>query len=192
MKKVILTAIVAFSALAFLGCSSKDNKLADNSRTITAAPINKPDTVLAKWQKERQIASQNKAISRTLEIPTGRENFDKIVAYIWKYGFMITGPNGFMITGEPKRIACGKQYTFYDSKGNGHICLAIKIDAVTKQASMTGKVQNVFVYGYNKGSRGQKYIFSYDITAERVIGPMKNVDEATFGYKKLLAEANRQ
>lgn len=149
-----------------------------------------PADTLSPWEKEQKTEEQNKAISKAQEVPTGTENFEKLVAYIWKHGFTITGG--------PNEIPCGKQYTFYDSKGNRHGYLAIKTDTITHQASMTGKVQNIYTYGYRKGIKDLEHFFPYDINAKSMYCPIleidgtwKGVQEATFGYKEFLAKVSK-
>ena len=187
MKKVILSVVVVFSTLFFVGCSSKDSKTVTSNESSIVAP----DTVLTDYQKAKQTEAKNLAVSKSQEIPTGTETFEKIVAYIWKHGFTITGGS--------KNIPCGKQYTFFDSRGNRHAYLAIKTDPVTNEASMTGKVQSIFTYGYKQGIRDQEHLFPYNITAVSVSCPIlelngtwKCVEESTFWYKEFLTKVNKQ
>lgn len=191
MTKILSLAIVAL-ALAMTSCSNSNNNqtVSGNIRPDAVNLVPHTDTVLSKWEKEKQVQRKNKAISKSQEIPTGNENFQKLVDYIWKHGFTITGG--------PNEIPCGRQYTFFDSKGNRHAYLAIKIDTATKQGSMTGKVQNIYTYGYRNGIKDQEHFFPYDINTTSVYCPIlelngtwEGVEEATFGYKEFLAKVSK-
>lgn len=192
MTKVISFVAIVALALAFTSCSNKNSEttVGQNVRPDAVKLVPHPDTLLTSWEKERQVEEKNKAVSKSQEVPVGTENFEKMVEYIWKHGFTITGG--------PNEIPCGKQYTFFDSKGNRHAYLAIKTDTVTKQASMTGKVQNIFTYGYRKGIKDQEHFFPYDINATSMYCPILEIDgtwegvkEATFGYNEFLVKVTK-
>ncbi len=180
MKNIIIIAILSITIGILTAC---------NHAPETVQSVTPKDTVLTDFQKRQKQEEQNRAVSKSQEIPTGKETFDKLVDFIWKKGFTING--GY------ERIPCGRQYTFYDSRGNRHGYLAIKTESDTGQASMTGKVYSIVTYGFYKGIRDQEHFFPYDITEKSVFcsilsldGTWKDVEAATFGYKEFLKKCS--
>lgn len=177
MKKAIL-----FVCILAISCANNNQKVSKEKTLDTVKSVSYTDTTVSIWEKNRQR-------SKSQEILTGKETFEKLVGYIWKHGFIIGGG--------PNKIPCGKQYTFFDSRGNRHAYLAIKIDTATNEASKTGIVQTIVTYGYIKGIKDQEHFFPYDINTTSVYCPIleldgtwKDVQEATFGYKEFLAKVN--
>lgn len=174
MKKLMFLVVVAL--VVVLGCGGNTSE--GQKPTGTTGPVvgaTQLSQYEKEYEKEQNLEKANKEISRSQEIPTGEENFQKLADYILKHGFNIYGGNS-------------KQYTFFDSKRNRHAYIA-QMDPLEK----TSKVGRIVVYGYYQGIKDQKHFFPYEITKEKVFCPIleldgswKDVEAVTFGYKEFL------
>lgn len=193
MKKVILTSVVAFMALVFTACHSSDVKQEEKSN-VTVDNQEAKDLIKSNIETSQQVENfdeqlrkANEATSKAKEIPVGQENFQKLVSFIEKRGFVVAQND----------IPCDYQYTFNDSKGNRHAMMTIKRDD-TGNPSMKGAVNQISVWAYYNGIRDQKHFFGYKITADKVApflpeidGTWKEADDVKLGYEEFLKKVNK-
>lgn len=178
MKKVIILIILIVSILFFVGCDGSEGQ----KPTVTTLSVT--STPKSDFQKQEELEARNKEVSKSQEIPVGEENFGKLADFILKNGFTIFE-------------GTAKQYTFFDTKGNRHAYLAMKMDT-NNNPSKTGKVSYIVVYGYYKGIRDHEHFFPYQITKETVFCPSLRLDKnwrdyeaVKFGYSEFLAKASK-
>lgn len=179
MKKLILTSIVAFMAFfTFTACSS------NNEKVVAENAISTVDSFTLKYEREKEIREKNKAISKSQEIPTGEKTFRELLHFILTQGATIYGGKG-------------KQYTFFDTKGNRHAYLAIKFDSSGSKYVDTGSNYKIIVYGYYKGIKDQEHFFPYAIDDSSVYCNILELDDTwqdfeavKFGYEEFLAKVS--
>ncbi len=193
MKKLILILIVAFTATIFNSCTentpvptekkSQTLPLRGENAIDLAAPYY-DDSLEKRLNTEMTAIEQNKAISKSKEIPVGEKNFKKLVAFIEKNGFVVP----------QQGVPCDYQYTFFDSHGNRHALITIKRDK-DGHPSINGTVSHISIWAYYKGIKDQDHYFGYGITSEKVApfildldGTWKDADAVKFGYEEFLAK----
>lgn len=159
----------------------------EDSLKMGLLPKIEKDTFFTRLEKEEKQREENKIISKSQEIPVGRENFRKLVAFIEKNGF---------IEPEYGNIPCDYQYNFIDQKGNLHGFITIKRDENGKP-SITGKVDQITVYGYKENIRNQEHYFGYRITEENVApftldinNKWDDADNVKIGYEEFLSKVS--
>jgi len=113
-------------------------------------------------------------------IVVGEENFNLLVSYIEKNGFVVID----------RGIPCDHQYTFYDSHGNRHALITIKRDG-NGMPSMNGVVDQISVWAYEKGIRDQEHFFGYQVREDGVHNFLPELEKKYFydikrGYEELL------
>ncbi|KKP38198.1 MAG: hypothetical protein UR28_C0020G0007 [Candidatus Peregrinibacteria bacterium GW2011_GWF2_33_10] len=114
------------------------------------------DTIdLLEQAKDGLVQENNPVNPNSIEVKS--EDFDKLVAFIEREGFLIKEPG----------VSCDHQYTFFDKNGNRHAMMAIKRDANGKP-SKQGSVKQISVWAYHQGIRDQEHYFGYIITAEEI------------------------
>jgi hypothetical protein len=190
MTKILSLGVVAL-AFAITSCSDNNNQTVSKGvRPDAVKLVPHPGTPLFELEEQSRIEKKNRAISKSQEIVTGKEDFQKLVDYIWK--------NGSTITDGKSEILCGKEYVFSDRNGNTHIYSAFKTDTVTNEASMTGKVQNIFASAYRKGIKDSEHFFFYVINDTSVYCPLleldgtwKHVEEVALGYGGFLRKVSK-
>ena len=136
-------------------------------------------------QEERRTA--NIAISKAMEIPVGKVNFQKLVAFIEKNGFVV-----------PQRgVPCDHRFIFIDSKGNLHALITIKRDTAG-YPSLKGTVKQISIWAYEKNIQNQEHFFGYQIREDKVApfmlqrdGTWKHADYVRIGYEELLAKVSK-
>lgn len=168
----------------FIIINSCSTKAKDTSNAIDTTAASKTVSTVNKEITDRDsVRNRNLAETKQKEITVGSETFKKIVDYIWKYGFSITGG--------PHNELPGREYVFNDSAGNRHGLLAIKNEA--------GVVQSIFIYGFKDGIKDQAHFFPYVITPEKVYtdipdvdGSWRDADIVKAGYEQFLKKVNNK
>jgi len=188
MKKLMIFTVAIFMAFILLSCLNSQKKSAAD---IYLEKLKKEfNQFRAKFQKYDDSlknvfdeTEKQKAISKTKYIPVGEENFDKLVSFIEKNGFV-----------EPEygNVPCDFQYNFIDSKGNLHGFITIKRDE-NGNPSVAGKVIQITVYGYRGNIKDQEHFFGYIITRKNVVphaldidGKWNDADNVKTGYEEFL------
>lgn len=133
------------------------------------------------------INSGNGASSNE-KIFVGEENFQKLVDFIEKNGFVVPQDG----------VSCDYQYTFFDGNGNRHALITIRRNE-DGQPSMEGLVSHISVWAYYGGVRDQGHYFGYDITKEEAFPFLrteeyinKHIQAVKKGYNDFLTHVNRQ
>ena len=183
MKKIISAFVILFVALVFTSCSSsnsdsekKSSKSEDHSSDVRGIQG-------TNYSRNKTIDVTN--ISTSKEIPVGQKDFQKLVSFIEKHGFIVP-QNG---------IPSDYQYTFFDSHGNRHAMITIKRDSADNP-SVNGNVTQISVWAFYGGVRDQDHYFGYYISAEKVApfdfdGGWKEAEDVRFGYEQFLAKVNK-
>lgn len=187
MNKFFMFALGLTSLSLVTSCSDSDG-LKQNPEAASVASIENStspvDDLLVRYRKEDSLKKVNEQISHSKEIPVGNENFNALVSFIEK--------RGFVITGLPSNTPMGHQYTFYDSKGNRHALIADRYG----DPHSIGTVSKIVVYGYRDGIKDQDHFFPYTITPDKVYcdmlqidGTWPDADRVKLGYEEFLKKA---
>lgn len=179
MKKIILPLFATFFALVTSSCNNNEKSSSGAHPHFEVRGADSPTE-----------ANGNPApgtMHTDSIITVGKENFDKLVAYIEKNG----------VVSVQKGIPCDHRYSFFTTDSVQHIAITIKRDAAG-QPSIKGKVNQISVWAYEKGKGDQKHFFGYDITAERantfINDPKyqnRYFNKMKRGYKELLVKVDK-
>lgn len=189
MRKLSLFALAMYSFISLTAISCNDSTPQEKTVTKTTTDVRPPSKFEIEMRQKDSIRAKNIAETKAKEIPVGKENFEKLIAFIEKHGFTTDGGR--------ERIPCGKQYTFYDKSGYRHAFLTFKTDSAGNP-SMTGTVKEVIIYGYRNGIKNQEHFFPYRINSEKVFNDIPEIDgswpEAEIvkkGYEEFLAKVQK-
>jgi hypothetical protein len=182
MKKTFFLAIL-IAIFSLTSCNQEQEEEKPDMSGIVPDYHSYFDSLHQEKQKQK---AKNLEITRSQEIPTGTQTFDKLLSFILKKGFVIY---------EGK----GKQYTFLDNKGNRHAYLAVKFNSTNTRYVDTGSNYRIIVYGYYKGIKDQKHFFPYLIDSNKVYNDILKSDNTwpdaeavRFGYQEFLKKIERE
>ncbi len=142
-----------------------------------------------------KITTNNKTPKKTeteksLSVPVGEENFNKLVNFIEKNGFVVY----------QRGIPSDHQYTFFDKSGNRHAMIIGRRDKnFNPSLSLTDPINVINVWAHYKGIRDFKHSFCYDISKKEAHTftsdaeyARQNMPAIKNGYEEFLAKVNAE
>lgn len=162
MKNTTFSILIAVCGLMFIASCNAAHENTDDVLTLKPIPgvggpvdyptIGIPDSV--------RVHKADSSVSKVHKggFPVGKENFDALVTYIEKNGFLL----------KEKGISSDHQVTFFDTDGNRHALICLRRDSATDKPSKTG-TPHISVWGYYKGIKDLEHFFGWYISSDEVM-----------------------
>jgi hypothetical protein len=174
---VILIATIIYSTLTC--CQRGESSLSESS----VLPLPNRSNITS--QTNNQTSLQGKEIKPTVYIPVDKKNFEKLVSFIERKGYLMSKDGR----------SCDHEIIFFDKESNCHEMKIRRLDSNGKP-SWRGSVKQISVIAHRKGILSSENEFSYVLTIgdfssfDQDLYPKLIVESAIRGYEDLLVKAN--